>query len=299
MRSFGTLLRIAAPPDLSFDTLATVLDLHAKEKRLFEQLSRYQSLIVAYSGGVDSAYLAYASHQVLHDRVTAITAVSASYPRSHRAMAEQVAARVGFPHRFIETQELADPRYAENPTNRCYFCKSELFSLLEKLRADEGHEAVAYGINLDDTGDHRPGHLAAEEYRVRTPLLDAELGKQEIRELSRLAGLATADLPASACLSSRIPYGMEVTAEKLEQIDRAEDALRGLGYRQVRVRHHGDLARVELATDELPSALDPAAVRRISGALHDLGFRWVSLDLDGYRTGSLNEVIQIQPARAK
>jgi uncharacterized protein len=272
------------------------LVLREKEKRLLEQLAGYGSLLVAYSGGVDSAYLAYASSRALGDRVTAITAVSPSYPRSHREMAERVARDVGFAHRFVETEELADPRYAANPTNRCYFCKSELFSLLEKLRRDEGVAAVAYGINLDDTGDHRPGHQAAAEYRVASPLLDARLDKQEIRALSRAAGLPTAELPASACLSSRIPYGMEVTAEKLAQIDRAEDALRALGYRQVRVRHHGDLARVELASDELPRALDPEQARRISRALHEAGFRWVSLDLDGYRTGSLNEVIQIQPA---
>ncbi len=270
--------------------------LREKEKRLLEQLASYGSLFVAYSGGVDSAYLAYASHCALGDRVTAITAVSASYPRSHREMAERVARDVGFAHRIVETDELADPRYAANPTNRCYFCKSELFSLLERLRQDEGVAAVAYGINLDDTGDHRPGHQAAAEYRVASPLLDVKLDKEEIRALSRVAGLPTAELPASACLSSRIPYGMEVTAEKLEQIDRAEDALRALGYRQVRVRHHGDLARVELASDELPRALDPEQARRISRALHETGFRWVSLDLDGYRTGSLNEVIQIQPA---
>ncbi len=274
-------------------------DLHSKEKRLLESLAECGSLIVAYSGGVDSAYLSYASHRVLGDRVTAVTAVSASYPRSHREMAEQVAREVGFPHRFVETRELEDPRYAANPNDRCYFCKSELFSLLEQLRQQEGFDAVAYGVNLDDTGDYRPGQLAAEEYAVRTPLLDAELSKAEIRALSRAAGLPTADLPASACLSSRIPYGMEVTEEKLVQIDRAEDALRSLGYRQVRVRHHGELARIELAPDELPRALDPAEARRISKVVHESGFRWVSLDLDGYRTGSLNEVIQIEPARPR
>ncbi len=274
-------------------------DLHSKEKRLLESLAECGSLIVAYSGGVDSAYLSYASHRALGDRVTAVTAVSASYPRSHREMAEHVAREVGFPHRLVETRELDDPRYAANPNDRCYFCKSELFSLLEQLRQQGGFDAVAYGVNLDDMGDYRPGQLAAEEYAVRTPLLDAELSKAEIRALSRAAGLPTADLPASACLSSRIPYGMEVTEEKLIQIDRAEDALRSLGYRQVRVRHHGELARIELAPDELPRALDPTEARRISKVVHESGFRWVSLDLDGYRTGSLNEVIQIRPARPK
>ena len=273
--------------------------LRAKEKHLLERLAAHGPLIVAYSGGVDSAYLAHAAHRALGDSVTAITAVSASYPRSHREMAVRVAREVGFPHRFVHTHELADERYAANPTNRCYFCKSELFSLLERVRAEEGFAAVAYGINTDDTGDHRPGHAAADEYEVLSPLLDAGLCKREIRELSRRAGLPTADLPSSACLSSRIPYGMEVSEEKLRQIDRAEDAVRALGYRQVRVRHHGDLARIELAPEELARALDPEQARALSRALHEAGFRWVSLDLDGYRTGSLNEVIQIDPGPRK
>ena len=225
----------------------------------------------------------------------AVTADSPSYPRSHRAMAEQLAEQLRFPHRFAQTQEMQDPNYAANPSNRCYFCKSELFTVLEQLRGELGFAAVAYGINADDPRDFRPGHQAAEEHRVRSPLLDAGLSKAEIRELSRRAGLPTAELPASACLSSRIPYGMEVTAQKLEQIDRAEDALRALGFRQVRVRHHGELARVELEASELDRALEPAQRRAISRALHELGFRWVSVDLDGYRTGSLNEVLQIQP----
>lgn len=272
-------------------------DLRSKEKRLLEALAEHGSLLVAYSGGVDSAYLAHAAHLALGDSVIAVTAVSPSYPRSHREMAERVAREAGFAHRFVHTNELDDANYASNPTNRCYFCRTELFELLEQVRREEGIAAVAYGINTDDTGDHRPGHLAAEEHRVQAPLLDAGLGKAEIRALSRAAGLPSADIPASACLASRIPYGMEVTAEKLEQIDRAEDALRELGYRQVRVRHHGDLARIELAPDELPRALDPGEAQRMSVALHGAGFRWVSLDLDGYRTGSLNEVIQIEPVR--
>jgi uncharacterized protein len=270
-------------------------DLAAKQARLLRDLASAGPLIVAYSGGVDSAYLAYAAHQALGRGMLAVTADSPSYPRSHRDMAERLAQDLGFAHRFVTTHEMQDPAYAANPSNRCYFCKSELFTVLEKLRGELGFAAVAYGINLDDQGDFRPGHRAAQENRVLSPLLDAGLAKSEIRALSRAAGLPTAELPASACLSSRIPYGMEVTPHKLEQIDRAEDALRALGFRQVRVRHHGELARIEIDPAELDRALEPAQRRAISRTLKDLGFRWVSLDLDGYRTGSLNEILQIQP----
>ena len=267
----------------------------AKERALIERLAGLDSLIVAYSGGVDSAYLACAAQRALGDRLLAVTADSPSYPRSHREMAERVAERLGFAHRFVETHEGDNPDYARNPANRCYFCKNELFEVLEDLRRELGFEAVAYGVNLDDQGDFRPGHEAAAEHRVLSPLLDAGLTKAEIRERSRAAGLPTAELPASACLSSRIPYGMPVTPAKLRQIDAAEDALRELGFSQVRVRHHGDVARIELAPEELARALDPGNARRIAAAVHDCGFRYVALDLDGYRSGSLNEVLQIRP----
>jgi pyridinium-3,5-biscarboxylic acid mononucleotide sulfurtransferase len=267
----------------------------AKQAALLAALSQCESLVVAYSGGVDSAYLAWAADRALGARALAVTAISPSYPRSHREMAERVAAAVGFRHEWIDSHEHERSEYARNAPDRCYFCKSELFELLEKLRAERGFAAVAYGINRDDQSDFRPGHRAAEEHRVRSPLLDAGLSKAEIRALSHAAGLETAELPASACLSSRVPYGMEVTPEKLAQIDRAEDALRALGYRQLRVRHHGELARLELAREEMPRALAPDALRAISRALHESGFRWVSLDLDGYRTGSANEILQIAP----
>jgi uncharacterized protein len=271
--------------------------LKAKADALIARLQSHRSLIVAYSGGVDSSYLAYAAHQALGERALAVTAESPSYPRSHRQMAEEIVRRFRFAHRFVTTHEIESPDYARNPTNRCYFCKSELFSVLEALRRELDHDAVAYGINTDDTHDFRPGHRAAEEYRVLSPFLDVGLSKREIRELSREAGLPSADLPASPCLSSRVPYGMELTPEKLRQIDQAEEALRELGYRQVRVRHHGELARIELAPEELARALHPDRIQRMSLALHEVGFRWVSLDLDGYRTGSLNEVLSIQPPR--
>jgi uncharacterized protein len=282
---------------VSAPTAKSSEELDAAEKRdvLLERLRRAGSVLVAYSGGVDSAYLAWAAHRALGERALAVTAQSPSYPRSHREMALRVAAHAGFAHRFVDTGEMERPDYRRNPTDRCYHCKTELFEVLEALRGELGFAAVAYGINLDDRGDFRPGHRAAAEHRVLSPLLDAGLTKAQIRALAREADLPCADLPASACLSSRIPYGMEVTPGKLEQIDRAEDALRALGFEQVRVRHHGDLARVEIAAAEMRRALDPAAAAAISKALHEQGFRWVALDLDGYRTGALNEVLQIQP----
>jgi pyridinium-3,5-biscarboxylic acid mononucleotide sulfurtransferase len=270
-------------------------DARAKEARLFARLAACESVVVAYSGGVDSAYLAWAAHRALGARALAVTAISPSYPRSHRELAGRVARAIGFAHEWIDSHEHERADYARNAPDRCYHCKTELFDLLDELCRKRGFEAVAYGINLDDTGDFRPGHRAADEHRVLSPLLDAGLGKSEIRALSAAAGLETAELPASACLSSRVPYGMEVTPEKLAQIDRAEDALRALGYRQLRVRHHGDLARVELAREELPRALAPDALRALSRAVHEAGFRWVALDADGYRTGSANEVLQIAP----
>jgi len=270
-------------------------DLEEKERALLDRLRREQSVIVAYSGGADSAYLAWAAHRALGERALAVTADSPSYPRSHREMALRVAREVGFAHRVVQTREGENPDYARNAPDRCYFCKSELFDVLERLRAELGVRTVAYGINADDRGDFRPGHRAAEERRVLSPLLDAGLSKAEVRALSRAAGLPSADLPASACLSSRIPYGMDVTPEKLAQIDAAEDALRALGFQQVRVRHHGALARVEVAREELARALDPENARAISRAVHEQGFRWVALDLDGYRTGSLNEILQLEP----
>lgn len=273
-------------------------ELQRKESRLGDVLRASGRLLVAFSGGVDSSYLAFAAHRALGEHALAVTAVSPSYPASHRAMAEQVVDAFGIPHRFVETHEISNPDYRANRPDRCYHCKTELFRVMGALRDELGFDAVAYGVNTDDTGDFRPGHRAAAEQGVLSPFLEVALSKQEIRALSREAGLPSAELPASACLSSRLPYGTEVTPERLRQIERGEEALRALGFQQVRVRHHGALARVEVDAAELPRALEVEMARRISAALKPLGFRFVALDLDGYRTGSLNEVLRAEPARA-
>ena len=268
-------------------------DLGAKSAALDDALRAAGRVLIAFSGGVDSSYLAYAAHRVLGEDALAVTAESPSYPASHRAMAERITREFGISHRFVATQELAKPSYRVNAPDRCYHCKTELFDVLGALRDQMGFDAVAYGVNVDDTGDFRPGHRAANERGVLSPLLEANLAKTEIRQLSREAGLPTAELPASACLSSRLPYGTEVTPERLLQVERGEERLRALGFRQVRLRHHGPLARIEIAQDELERALQPDMAREIASVIKPLGFRWVSLDLDGYRSGSLNEVLGI------
>jgi uncharacterized protein len=266
-------------------------ELKEKEQTLDDRLRAGGRLLVAFSGGVDSSYLAFEAHRVLGDATLAVTAVSPSYPDSHRRVAEDVVGRFGIPHRFVETREMESDAYRANRPDRCYHCKSELFEVLGALRKDLGFDAVAYGINTDDTGDFRPGHRAAQEQGVLSPFLDSGLSKAEIRALSRVAGLPTADLPASACLSSRLPYGTEVTPERLRQVEEGEQALRDLGFRQLRLRHHGDVARVEIDPAELARALEPEMAREIVRVIKPLGFKFVALDLEGYRTGALNEVL--------
>jgi len=266
-----------------------------KEAALGETLASFGSVIVAYSGGVDSAYLAYVASRTLGDRAVAVTADSPSYPDRHRRLAVRIAREFGLRHEIIQTHELDDAEYRANPTNRCYYCKRELYTHLSRIAA-ERDAVVVDGNNADDRGDYRPGREAAREFGVRSPLDEVELRKTEIRELSRRAGLPTWDEPASACLSSRIPYQHDVTDEKLRTIEQAEDAIRALGFRVFRVRHHDDMARIEIARDEMVRALDPDVATAIVRALKALGYRYVSLDLQGYRTGSLNEGLLLRPA---
>jgi uncharacterized protein len=270
----------------------TALD---KERTLERTLKSFHSVIVAYSGGVDSAYLAMLAHRVLGPRAWAITADSPSYPEHHRQLAIQIARQFGFQHEIVPTSELERPEYRANPTNRCYYCKQELYTRLTAFAEARG-ATIVDGNNADDRGDYRPGRQAAREFGVRSPLDEVDLGKEEIRDLSHRAGLPTWDEPASACLSSRIPYHAEVTDEKLRAIERAEQAVRRLGFRVVRVRHHDTQARVEIGSDEMARALDPetheAIVRAVASAG---GYRGVDLDPRGYRTGSLNEGLRLRP----
>jgi uncharacterized protein len=260
-----------------------------KEHVLLSRLAGIPSLVVALSGGADSAYLSWAAHKVLGARALSVTALSPSFSAHDRAMVDEFIGKLRPRHEFIETHEMENPAYRANATDRCYFCKHELFSALDGLAHARRFAAVAYGVNADDTLDFRPGHRAATEHQVLTPLLDAGLTKAEIRALSQRAGLPTWDRPASACLASRLPYGTEVTPERLALVERGEAALRDLGFRQFRVRLHDRLARVEISPEEMPLALSPEMAASIADRLRAAGFAYVALDLQGYRQGSLNE----------
>lgn len=260
-----------------------------KEQLLLSRLSEIPSLLIALSGGADSAYLAWAAHRALGERALSLTALSPSFPEYDRKQVRDFVNSFQLRHEFIETRELENPAYRANGVDRCYYCKDELFSVLDGIARDRGFAAVAYGVNADDTLDFRPGHRAAAEHQVLAPLLDAGLRKAEIRALSHRAGLPTWDRPASACLASRLPYGTQVTPERLALVERGEAVLRELGFRQFRVRLHDQLARVEIAADEMPRALSSEVASAIATRLKAAGFAYVALDLEGYRQGSLNE----------
>ncbi len=262
-----------------------------KEQRLLAALGKLDSLLIAFSGGADSAYLAWAATKALGARALAVTALSASYSAHDRSVAESFARNHGIRYEWIETHETENPLYIANNADRCYHCKDELFTQLDILASERHFAAVAYGVNVDDTRDFRPGHRAAAEHKVIAPLLDAGLSKSEIRFLSHRAGLETWDRPASPCLSSRVPYGTAVTPELLAKIEKAEQSLRELGFRQFRVRAHGETARVEIAQDELPSALQSDMADRIDAGVKRAGFFYVAIDLEGYRQGSLNAAL--------
>lgn len=269
------------------------MELTKKASILRKMLSSLDSLLIAYSGGTDSAYLAYEAHRALGGRMLAVIADSPSLARQELAAALAFASHHSIPVHILHTSELEDPNYARNDANRCYHCKDELFTQMEATRDRLGFAHLAYGMNLDDRSEFRPGQKAAAQHNALAPLAAANLTKNEIRTLAREAGLVLADKPASACLSSRIEYGRPVTFENLGQVERAEDAMHELGFPQVRVRHHGDLARVEISRQDLPLALNLAMLDRITAALRGCGFTYVTLDTQGYRSGSMNDVLPV------
>ena len=279
----SALVTLQAEP-VSFDSS----DLNRKEQALFENLRSLGRVIVAYSGGTDSAYLAWAAHKMLGANAVAVTADSASIPRSHKLDAEAFARECGFRHEYIATYEFENPDYVKNDKNRCFHCKDELFT---QLTAYSAGQHIVYGVNKDDLGDYRPGQNAAKIHQVKAPLVEAGLTKAEIRELSRRAGLSTWDRPAAACLSSRVPYGTPVTPETIRTIEEGEEAIRALGFKQFRVRFHGELVRLEIAKEEMKKAMTVENAQAFSTIFKQLGFLYVTLDLEGYRQGSLNAAL--------
>jgi len=267
------------------------MDLTEKSVLLDRTLLDLGSVLVAYSGGTDSAFLAWSAHRVLSSQMLAVIADSASLPRAELAAALAFTAAHGIPTHILQTAELDNPDYQRNDRQRCFHCKDELFTQMEHLRARLGYRHLAYGMNLDDRGDFRPGQQAAASHHAVAPLVTAQLTKPEIRALARAVGLSLADKPASACLASRIEYGRPVTRENLSQVEQAEDALHALGFPQVRVRHHGDLARIEIDRPDLPRALTLPMLDRITAAVRQFGFLYVTLDTEGYRSGSMNDIL--------
>lgn len=265
--------------------------LESKQEELVDILRSLGRVIVAYSGGTDSAYLAWAAKQALGDGAIAITADSASIPASHKRDAEAFAREFGIRHEYVETREFENPDYVRNDPNRCFHCKDELFTVLERVARERDFAHIVYGVNKDDLGDFRPGQRAAQLHQVRSPLVEAGLTKAEIRELSRQAGLPTWDRPSAACLSSRIPYGTPVTIQNIRTVETGEEEIKALGFRQFRTRFHGELVRIEIAPEELPRALNLEMTRKLTEIFRNLGFKYVTLDLEGYRQGSLNEVL--------
>ena len=283
MATLVTLQTVSTTPDS--------LALATKQEALFANLRSLGRVIIAYSGGTDSAYLAWAAHQVLGGDAVAVTADSPSIPASHKRDAEQFARDCGFRHEYISTREFENPNYVKNDKNRCFHCKDELFVRLEAYAAERGYSHIVYGVNKDDLGDYRPGQRAAKLHDVKAPLVEAQLTKAEIRELSRQAGLSTWNRPAAACLSSRVPYGTPVTVETISTVEQGEEAVRALGFQQFRVRFHDKLVRIEIAREELPKALSLEMAAAFTDIFKRLGFLYVTLDLEGYRQGSLNAAL--------
>jgi uncharacterized protein len=281
---------VSTTPGFALDPLETA----AKQRALEDRLRALRSVMVAYSGGVDSAFLAATAHRVLGYHMLAVLADSPSLARRDMEQARAFAETQGIPLRVIQTEELDKPEYQRNDANRCFHCKTELFDGMQKLGAELGFAQIAYGMNADDRRDYRPGQRAAEEHEVLAPLAEVGLTKQEIRTLAKEAGYTLWDRPAAPCLSSRVEYGRTVTREVLEQVERGEESLRQLGFREFRVRHHGEMARVEIARTEMPRALSMEMMDRISSELRNAGYKYVTLDTTGFRSGSLNAVLPVE-----